>query len=288
MVSLFRCPLCAAPLEREPQSYRCLTGHCFDRAAQGYTHLLPANRKHSKNPGDDKEMVAARAAFLEKGHYAPLLNALCDLVKRETAPLSAPVLLDSGCGEGYYTAGLSRALTAAGQTPQSAGVDISKWAVRRAAKRLPDGEFAVASVYHLPLADASADVVTNVFSPLAAEEFLRVLRPGGLFVYVVPSALHLWELKQVLYAKPYQNTVKQETYPGFAWQGSIPVRYVLSLDDPADIMALFGMTPYAWKTPREGVERLKKLDRLETKIEFDIHWYRKISSHFKHKHKGEP
>ena len=58
-MSLFCCPLCAAPLTRGEQSYRCPNGHSFDIAAAGYTHLLPANRKHSKAPGDDKEMVAA-------------------------------------------------------------------------------------------------------------------------------------------------------------------------------------------------------------------------------------
>jgi 23S rRNA (guanine745-N1)-methyltransferase len=258
-----------------PQGYRCPAGHCFDRAAAGYTHLLPANQKHSKNPGDDKEMVAARAAFLNQGHYAPLQEALCRLVCRETADLPVPVLLDSGCGEGYYTEGLYQILTQAGREPSVAGIDLSKFALRRAAKRLPQGEFGVASVYHLPLADRSVDILVNVFSPLAVEEFARVLRPNGLFVYVVPSARHLWEMKQVLYERPYENAVKREDYPGFLWQGQEPVRYDLHLDNSADIMALFGMTPYAWKTPKAGVERLRALPSLDTRVEFDLHWYRR-------------
>ena len=198
VTSLFRCPLCSAPLSRGEQGYLCPSGHCFDVAAAGYTHLLPANRKHSKNPGDDKAMVAARSAFLDRGYYIPLRDALCARVAQECKTLPSPALLDSGCGEGYYTAGLYQALTQAGCAPQIAGVDISKFALRRAAKRLPQGEFAVASVYHLPLADQSVDALVNVFSPLAPEEFARVLLPGGLFCYVVPSARHLWEMKQVL------------------------------------------------------------------------------------------
>ena len=59
-MSFFRCPLCAAPLKRGEHSYTCPAGHSFDRSAAGYVHLLPANRKHSQNPGDDKAMVAAR------------------------------------------------------------------------------------------------------------------------------------------------------------------------------------------------------------------------------------
>lgn len=275
MKSLFCCPLCARPLAREEHRYICPSGHSFDLASAGYTHLLPANKKHSKNPGDDKEMVAARAAFLSKGYYAPLRDALCACVLAETAHLTTPALLDSGCGEGYYTTGLYQAFSSTGKTPIIAGIDISKFALRRAAKQVSRGEFAVASVYHLPLAEESVDVITNVFSPLAAEEFLRVLRPGGIYCYVVPSALHLWEMKKVLYPKPYENPVKREDYTGFVWLRAEQVRASIHLNCSEDIMALFGMTPYAWKTPREGVERLKALTELDTQIGFDIHIYRK-------------
>lgn len=202
-MSLFCCPLCAAPLTRGGHTYTCPGGHSFDLAAAGYVHLLPANRKHSQNPGDDKAMVAARSAFLDRGCYAPLRDALCKLALCSAGDRPAPALLDSGCGEGYYTAALFQALAREGRAPSAAGVDISKFALRRAARRLKEGEFAVASVYRLPLAPHSVDLLTNVFSPLCPEEFARVLRPGGRFLYVVPSPRHLWEMKQVLYDRPY-------------------------------------------------------------------------------------
>ena len=277
MNSLFCCPLCASPLTREDGAYRCPQGHSFDLAAAGYTHLLPANRKHSKQPGDDREMVAARAAFLEKGYYAPLLQALCTGALERLAALSAPVILDSGCGEGYYTSGLFHALTQAGLTPAMAGVDLSKFALRRAAKRLPQGEFAVASVYHLPLSPSSVDLLVNIFSPLAAEEFARVVRPGGWFCYAVPSPRHLWEMKQILYPKPYENPVKREEYPGFTWQSVQEVRGTIHLSCREDIQALFGMTPYAWKTPKAGRDQLAKLEELDTTIGFDLHWYQRVA-----------
>ena len=272
MESLFCCPLCLRNLERSEGRYHCSSGHSFDVASAGYTHLLPANRKHSKNPGDDKEMVAARAAFLERGHYAPLLSALCAAVLDQVTA-SSPVLLDSGCGEGYYTSALFQALAREGRAPSAAGVDISKFALRRAARRLKEGEFAVASVYRLPLAPGSVDLLTNVFSPLCPEEFARVLRPGGRFLYVVPSPRHLWEMKQVLYDRPYENGVKREDYPGFRWLEAVPLRYSVHLDRGEDVMALFGMTPYAWKTPRAGVARLESLTELDTEIGFDVHVY---------------
>lgn len=275
MESLFCCPLCAAPLSRDGRRYFCPDGHSFDCSAAGYVHLLPANRKHSQNPGDDREMVAARSAFLDKGHYAPLRDALAKAVAGALAGLPSPALLDSGCGEGYYTAGLHQALALSGAAPRICGVDLSKYALRRAAKRLPEGEFAVASVYRLPLAGKRVDLLVNCFSPLAAEEFARVLRPGGTFLYVVPSARHLWEMKQVLYSQPYENPVKETPYTGFSYQRIVPVRYEITLDCPEDIRALFQMTPYCWKTPREGVEALSALKRLTTQVGFDLHVFRR-------------
>ena len=100
MSSLFLCPLCGEPLARREKSYICPHGHSFDLSREGYCNLLPVNQKHSKAPGDDKNMAAARSAFLSKGYYAPLREALCQLAVCATG--SAPAVLDTGCGEGYY------------------------------------------------------------------------------------------------------------------------------------------------------------------------------------------
>lgn len=75
-MSLFRCPICAQPLEKQPGRYLCPNGHSYDCAAAGYVHLLPVRQKHSKLPGDDKEMVRARKDFLSAGYYRPLCLAL--------------------------------------------------------------------------------------------------------------------------------------------------------------------------------------------------------------------
>lgn len=272
-MSIFCCPICGGPLERGPSAYSCPAGHSFDLAREGYVHLLPANRMHSKMPGDDKGMAAARWAFLSKDYYAPLRDALCSIALANTGP--APSVLDTGCGEGYYTSGVYQALRRAGRSVTLAGTDISKAILRRAAKREKDAEFAVASSYHLPVADGSVDLLLNCFSPLAIEEFHRVLRPGGVFVYVVPSEKHLWELKQVLYDRPYPNEVKQTPYPGFSYQEIRHVEAVIHLLCQEDIHALFQMTPYYWKTPRAGAERLAALTTLDVTIIFDIHVFRR-------------
>lgn len=270
--SLFRCPICAAPLVRGERTYTCPAGHSFDRAREGYVHLLPPNQMHSKAPGDDKGMAAARSRFLGGGYYDHLLRALEELVLDHTG--EAPVLLDSGCGEGYYTQGIFRALTAAGRSPRMAGVDISKACLRRAAKREGAVEWAVASAYRLPLTGGCADVLVNCFSPLALEEFRRVLRPGGIFLYVVPAPDHLWELKQVLYDRPYRNPEEAVPYEGFRYVEIRPAERRIAVEGQA-LADLFQMTPYYWNTPPAGRERLAGLPALEVTAAFRIHLFRR-------------
>ena len=274
MSSLFLCPLCGEPLARREKSYICPHGHSFDLSREGYCNLLPVNQKHSKAPGDDKNMAAARSAFLSKGYYVPLREALCQLAVCATG--SAPAVLDTGCGEGYYTGGVYHALLEAGKQVRMAGTDISKFILRRAAKRERAIEFAVASSYHLPVADNCAELLLDCFSPLALEEFHRVLKPGGFFFYVVPAADHLWELKQVLYDRPYPNEEKETPYQGFAYDAIVPVEDTITLASQADIHALFQMTPYYWKTPKAGAERLAALDTLTTRVSFRVHIFRKL------------
>ena len=272
-MSLFCCPICGKPLIWEETRYLCPDRHSYDISKEGYTYLLPPNQKHSSAPGDDKGMAAARQDFLSKGYYEPLLNTLsCQVLAHSGA---SPVILDTGCGEGYYTAGIYQALVSAGKSPQMAGTDISKFILRHAAKREKAIEFAVASSYHLPIPNESVDILLNCFSPLALEEFLRVLKPGGAFLYVVPAAEHLWELKEVLYDHPYPNEEKETPYEGFSYEAIVPVDAVIHLENQTDIHALFQMTPYYWKTPKAGAERLAALDALDCRISFRVHIFKK-------------
>ena len=264
--SVFTCPVCQRALEADAHSYRCAAGHCFDIAKEGYVNLLPVNRRHSDMPGDDREMVAARTRFLNGGWYAPLRKELCRLAEAVNA--EEPVLLDAGCGEGYYTEALLGVIRKQGG--QTAGVDLSRAAVRRAAKRCAGAEIAVASVYRLPLADRSADLIVNCFAPLAEEEFRRVLRPGGRFLYVVPGQKHLWEMKEILYDRPYENALREERYAGFRQTGEVPLQFQFRLQGQEEIAALFHMTPYTWKTPKDGVTRLAECGELNVTAQFRI------------------
>ena len=263
----FICPVCQQRLTRENNSYVCPSHHTFDIAKSGYINLLTASKMNSKTPGDSKEMVAARRDFLDRGYYAPLREAL----KEEACSLGAEVYFDAGCGTGYYSSFVAKALEC-----RCLGVDISKFATDIAAKRDKNSLFAVASVYDLPLEDESVDLITNVFSPMADSEYKRVLKSGGHLLYVVPGPRHLYSLKEILYSEPYENEVSYQKYDGFEEIKRVECSFGMKLTSADDIEHLFSMTPYFWRTPAGALEKIRSLDSLDTDAEFYIIVLRKI------------
>lgn len=272
-MTFFCCPVCGGSLKREQGSLYCEKRHCFDYSRYGYVNLLTADRMHSKAPGDDRRMVAARNAFLEKGHYGFLQQALC----RTAAELAGgrPVsLLDAGCGEGYYTAALADSL---GGSARVLGVDISKTALRLAARRTKAADFAVASVFHLPLADESVQLLTELFAPFCREEYHRVLSVDGCLIMAIPGREHLMELKQAVYQTPYYNEVKPYELAGFTLRSKEELRQQLRLCSGQEIQDLFWMTPYGYKTSKEDAARLAALTQLETTACFELLVYQKTN-----------
>lgn len=280
MQAAFCCPVCAGALAQAQHALRCKNGHSFDRAREGHTNLLLPNRMHAKHPGDSKEMVQARHRLLESGAYAPFgaaLGKICADLSTNFGKGGKPLqIVDAGCGEGYYDAAVSAALAACGCPYQLAALDISKAAVRLGAKRnLPSTQFAVGSSFALPLQAGWAQLVLNIFSPLALEEFQRVLCKGGFLVYAVPTASHLLGLKQLLYAQPYQNPQQTVEYPGFKQVDERIVESEITLEGTL-IADLFAMTPYYWKTPADGAQRLAKAQALTTQIGFRFLVFQKL------------
>ncbi|MBB5870417.1 23S rRNA (guanine745-N1)-methyltransferase [Allocatelliglobosispora scoriae] len=187
-LAALRCPVCASPLTAAVGALRCAAhGHSFDIARQGYAHLGAGKRLPD---GDSAAMVAARIAFLDSGHYAPLATTLA-----EATPRRSELIVDTGGGTGYYlAAALDRAIGAFGLV-----LDVSKPALRRAARCHPRASAALADTWGpLPLADGAVDVLLNVFAPRNGPEFARVLAPGGRLIVVTPEAEHLAELRREL------------------------------------------------------------------------------------------
>ena len=171
----WQCPLCGGKLTGD-SVLKCEKSHCFDRAKEGYWHLLPVQSMRTKAPGDSKEMVAARRAFLNAGYYGIFGKALGELCVEYGVPAApdAPLhLLDAGCGEGWYDRCIAQKFAETGRPLQLAGFDIAKPAVRLAAKALPTAQYAVASSFGQPVRTGWADLLLNCFSPFAQEEFLR-------------------------------------------------------------------------------------------------------------------
>lgn len=270
---MFSCPVCGGMLKREERSYRCPKGHSYDISAQGYVHLLLPNQKHSRDPGDNAEMVLARTHFLDSGSYAPLAQLLGR--KIASALPQGGLVLDAGCGEGYYAQQLCQSLAQAGKSCRLCGIDLSRPAIRHAARRCPEGNFAIASLFSIPLANEAANAVYSVFTPLCPEEFARVLHPRGTLWVVCPGPRHLFELKEILYEVPYENPQEEHLLPGFRLSSRKRLNYSFTLNSQEEIQDLFKMTPYFYKSPMEGCHRLQEVDSLKVTADFWLLSYEK-------------
>jgi 23S rRNA (guanine745-N1)-methyltransferase len=222
-----RCPHCCHALSRAGGAVGCDQHHSFDLARQGYLSLLAgAGPAHT---GDTAQMVAARERFLAAGHFAPLAGALVQAVA-----LAPALAVDLGSGPGWY---LARILD---RFPAAIGLalDVSKPALRRAG-RAHDRIAAVAcdAWRPLPLRDAVADVVLNVFAPRNGAEVARVLAPGGAAVVVTPAPGHLEEITGALGLLSVGNRkderLAEQLAPGLQVTGRQELEWKLRLDRAA-------------------------------------------------------
>lgn len=266
----FLCPVCQNSLQEDHTRLTCRNGHSFDRAAEGYVNLLLATDKRSKVPGDNKQMVQARHSFLQSGVYAPVRKAIAEAVRVVTA---GGTVLDCGCSEGYYTAAVFSELQAKNIGAEVIGIDISKFALKRAAKDNRRIRFAVASAYRLPVADRSIDTFLSVFAPVSASEVFRTVKENGHLVVAVPGAMHLYGLKQVLYDEVFIREVKIPAVDGFGIVDEKTVSYETELTDHRLIDDLLLMTPYYYKSSPEAKARIQAISALQTEIDVRILTY---------------
>ncbi|MBY6411650.1 methyltransferase domain-containing protein [Rhodococcus sp. BP-252] len=188
VIDLLICPLCGSDLDfgDDDKFLLCDRGHTFDVARQGYVSLQSGGA--GKITGDSADMIAARADFLDAGHFAPIADAVSQAVGSVG---SVGTVLEVGAGTGHYLAAVLDAADGA----RGIGVDVSKAAARRVARAHPRLGSIVADVWQgLPVRDGSIDAVTCVFSPRNASELRRVLAPEGILVVVTPTERHQREL----------------------------------------------------------------------------------------------
>jgi 23S rRNA (guanine745-N1)-methyltransferase len=240
VIDALRCPVCGQELTHLGGSLRCVTGHTFDIARQGYVNLLAGTATAKAGTADTPAMVADRLAFLGAGHYAPL----ADLVAERVATLGAPdgLVADAGAGTGYYLGAVLDRLPGA----VGLALDISAAALRRAARGHQRVGAAVWDVWRpWPVRDGAAAVLLNVFAPRNGPQFQRVLRPDGLLVVVTPGADHLGELGRaagLLGVDPRKAERLADTLAGFDQVGTTELRYGMTLGAD-DVRRVVGMGP---------------------------------------------
>lgn len=267
---MFVCPVCKSKLNIEGKAYTCENNHSYDIAKQGYVNLLPVNKKHSDNPGDSKDMVLSRRAFLESGNYDCFTEKLCEIIDSLFKKSQKIFIADCGCGEGYYDGKLE----SLNCDSELFGFDISKEAVRYAAGKYKKHNYAVGSCFDMPLSDNSFDLALNIFAPMVEREMARILKQDGYMIYAVPGKRHLMGLKELLYESTYENEEKHTEYEGFEFIDRHSVKNEITLNGEMGVN-LFKMTPYYFKTELGAEEKIIKNSGFTTEIHFDFLIYRK-------------
>jgi 23S rRNA (guanine745-N1)-methyltransferase len=259
------CPICKKSLTLKSKIYRCENNHSFDEAKEGYVNLLPVQYKHSKDPGDNKAMVNARRAFLDKGFYQPLANVLQSLYQ-QYGDLTKPVF-DAGCGEGFYTQQYVK------PTNNVYGIDIAKNAVKNAAKKYQDCQFSVGTLSQLPFSENYFSWINSIYAPILEQEFTRVLADKGYLVTVTPAKNHLIELKALIYRDAKQHDISKSPIEHLTLIEQKEVNYVMEFTQGEDIINLLAMTPFAFKTSESLLDDLKARDNFTCQADFLIRLY---------------
>jgi 23S rRNA (guanine745-N1)-methyltransferase len=183
------CPVrdCHLPLARESKRLVCGRGHSFDAARSGYFNLLQPQDRRSKNPGDTADAVKGRRRLHDMGVTLPLLRGIAAMAEAS----SKDVLLDAGCGDGFYLGTLAREFGC-----DAHGVDISTAAIDAAARRYSECEWIVANADRfLPYADQSFSLILSITARMNAREFRRVLRDDGRLLVAIPAPDDFIELR---------------------------------------------------------------------------------------------
>ena len=277
MTAVLACPVCGEALTIGAKDAACPNAHRFDRARSGYLNLLLSNKKQSAEPGDSLEMLNSRRTFLQAGFYDQMAAAANAAVAAVVSGRIEIHVADLGCGEGYFTSQLNRALGTAAPAHVCYGVDISRPGIKMATTYDRGLNWVVASLHRSPFRPRSLDAALSMFAPIDAADVRRVLRDEGALITVTPGPDHLDALRSLIYTsvKPHPQTpalMAGDTL--FKQTGSTRVRYPISIDSPRQILNLLAMTPYYWNINRATRARIEALSRLELTVDAYVSVFR--------------
>jgi len=257
---------CARRLARHDRTFACANGHSYDVARAGYVNLLQPQDRKSREAGDRKAAVEARAALESAG----VGRALVDDIVRRVTDLGLPdeaVVVDLGCGTG-------RALdaVAAVQAVTGVGVDLSVAAIERAAHRFPALIWVVANAdRRLPLLDASVGVVLSLHARRNPAEAARVLERAGVLIVAVPAPDDLIELRTAVHGRGVEAdrvpALVADHAPLFALRERATVRERHRLEREA-LLALLGSTYRGART--SAASRIEALASLEVTVAAEV------------------
>jgi len=278
---LLKCPVCGRNVVSDGKSLFCVGGerrHLFDFASSGYVNLLPPGRGKNARTGDDKSMISARARFLDKGYYFNVSNRIGNIISElaENTGKSEISFADCACGEGYHTCNILKTIAENRIDPTALAFDASKhgasYGARRAAKVKEENKafFAAANIFSLPVKDSSVDFALSIFAPIAWDESKRILKDDGFLIVASSGEQHLFELRHALYDEPRSATGIVRVPDGFNVVSEETLSYTAKLVCNEDIMNLFYMTPFCYKTSKRDVEKLSSLDSLEVTVEVKL------------------
>ena len=267
------CPIDQLPLSHTDRTLTCAANHSYDIAKSGYVNLLPVQNKHSKDPGDSKEMVAARQALLLSGVYDPIVAFVNQTLPDALQSRTEIKFLDAGSGEGHYLRWLKHEL---GCRLSATGLDISKWAVTAASKKSKEITWIVGSNAHIPVANEQFDCVMCAFGFPVVDEFSRVLAKDGWLVLVESGPKHLIELREILY--PEIRTFKKtfaDGLDGFTLEYEHQHQFDFHLDSQERISQLLSMTPHIHKAPYNGRQAAMALQSIDLTADISVRWFKK-------------
>lgn len=260
------CPVCSEQLIHENRTYFCRNRHSFDCAKEGYVNLLTGNHKSGSLIGDNKDMAFSRRDFLQKGYFSPLSDRVSEYISQR---FESPTVCDICCGEGYYSNEIKNKTNA-----RMYAFDISKEMVRLAAKRKNGITCFVANLAKIPLKSESIDVSLNFFAPFHEKEFSRITKNDGIIITVVAGENHLFELKEILYDKPYKNDERPPETENLKIKEKIKVTQKIHLENE-DIMSLFRMTPYFYHTSDKDKQKLEGIKEMDITTDFAVFVFEK-------------
>lgn len=256
---MLRCPKCGNGLNKQLKSYVCVLNHSYDISKEGYVNLV---LNYHQDSGDNKDLIEARRRFLNLGHYAFLRETLIEIMQH----FPHEVIVDAGCGEGYYTNEFGKYFE------NVIGIDLSKEGIKKASKG-SNVIYVINSIQDMAIMDKSADIVLSLFSYRNLDEFNRILKDEGYYIEVLPDQNHLIELKKAIYDEVYLNeeNEKNEIFEKID-QIHIKNRTILNQSELQD---LFKMTPYYYKTSLNDKAKLTNISELEVTFSFIVNVYMK-------------